>query len=266
MEKIKKYLRKKADIKSIDMNEIKQYSKILSSKLITQDIDLIIGLKTGGYIPSILISKKLNKPLKFINIGRDKKRFFGIEVEKNIFLNNIYMQLFRKSQKPNIRSFNDDGIEGKRILLIDDDALSGLTLELAKDFLIKKGAKTVITACLIIYDDSYQSDFYAYKTKRSKILFFSFNKMKKKFTIKRGDRRVSTLKSLRLTYIYPIIIRSINTHTPTNMYIILFFSGETLVDPESSFEEWVLPRELELLDEPDDFAILYYNYNYALLK
>ncbi|MBT3407423.1 hypothetical protein HOD20_01695 [archaeon] len=178
MEKIKKYLRKKADIKSIDMNEIKQYSKILSSKLITQDIDLIIGLKTGGYIPSILISKKLNKPLKFINIGRDKKRFFGIEVEKNIFLNNIYMQLFRKSQKPNIRSFNDDGIEGKRILLIDDDALSGLTLELAKDFLIKKGAKTVITACLIIYDDSYQSDFYAYKTKRSKILFFSFNKMK----------------------------------------------------------------------------------------
>jgi hypoxanthine phosphoribosyltransferase len=55
-------------------------------------------------------------------------------------------------------------LKGKRVLVVDDVASSGDTLELARALLAKVGAREVSTACLVAKTDRYQPDWTALPT------------------------------------------------------------------------------------------------------
>jgi hypoxanthine phosphoribosyltransferase len=55
-------------------------------------------------------------------------------------------------------------LAGKRVLVVDDVASSGDTLELAKKLLAKVGAKQVATACLVAKSGGYRPDWTALPT------------------------------------------------------------------------------------------------------
>ena len=175
---LKKYLNKKARIKNLSLEQIEKLSHHLSKIVKSQDIDLIIGLKTGGYIPSIHVSQKLAKPVRFINLGRQSK-IFGINIEKSFYLKNLHIHTSRKNQKIIIRDWDSKiEVKEKKVLLVDDDSLTGKTMITAKQHLMGLGAGRITTACLISYNDCYQPDFSGYKTKRSKLFFIKISRYK----------------------------------------------------------------------------------------
>lgn len=51
-------------------------------------------------------------------------------------------------------------LKGKRVLIVDDVAASGDTLELARELASKVGARAVRTACLVCREEGYQPDWY----------------------------------------------------------------------------------------------------------
>jgi hypoxanthine phosphoribosyltransferase len=63
------------------------------------------------------------------------------------------------SKKPRAMSAMPKGLAGLRVLLVDDVAASGDTLELGKALLAKMKAKAVATACLVCKDQGYAPDF-----------------------------------------------------------------------------------------------------------
>jgi hypoxanthine phosphoribosyltransferase len=54
-------------------------------------------------------------------------------------------------------------LKGKRVLIVDDIASSGDTLELAKAHALSVGAKSVATAALVCRSDGFQPDVFALK-------------------------------------------------------------------------------------------------------
>ena len=79
------------------------------------EVDLIVGIASGGTVPASLVAFHLNKPLEIVAINyRDEDNHPRYEVP----------QLLTRINKP---------ITGKRILLVDDVSVTGKTLVVAKD-------------------------------------------------------------------------------------------------------------------------------------
>lgn len=78
------------------------------------EVDLIVGIASGGVVPASLVAFHLNKPLDIMSINyRDEE-------------NNP-----RYDAPQLLENFNEP-ITGKHILLVDDVSVSGKTLETAK--------------------------------------------------------------------------------------------------------------------------------------
>jgi len=78
------------------------------------DVDLIVGIASGGVVPASLVAFHLNKPLDVMSINyRDEDNNPRYEAP----------QLLEKFNEP---------VTGKHILLVDDVSVSGKTLETAK--------------------------------------------------------------------------------------------------------------------------------------
>ena len=71
-----------------------------------------------------------------------------------------------KGKKPSAFGEMPKELEGLRVLLVDDIAASGDTLELGKALLEKVQAKAVATACLVCKDEGYAPDFIALHDER----------------------------------------------------------------------------------------------------
>ena len=81
------------------------------------DIDLVVGIATGGVVPASLVAFYLQCPLEIIQINyRDEENSPRYEF-------------------PKILQDFDRLISSKRILLVDDVSVSGKTLEVAKAYL-----------------------------------------------------------------------------------------------------------------------------------
>lgn len=79
------------------------------------EVDLIVGIASGGTVPASLVAFHLDKPLEVVSINyRDEDNNPRYEAP----------QLLTRVNEP---------ITGKRILLVDDVSVSGKTLETAKD-------------------------------------------------------------------------------------------------------------------------------------
>ncbi len=97
----------------LSFNEIRE--KV--TKLSLPQFDLIVGIGTGGVVPASLIAYKTGIELRIIKINyRDEKN--NPQYDEPVILSNI-----------------DNKISNKKILLIDDVAVTGKTLETAKSIL-----------------------------------------------------------------------------------------------------------------------------------
>lgn len=79
------------------------------------DVDLIVGIASGGTVPASLVAFHLNKPLEIVAINyRDED-------------NNPRYEM------PQLLAGIDESVTGKHILLVDDVSVTGKTLIAAKD-------------------------------------------------------------------------------------------------------------------------------------
>ena len=79
------------------------------------EVDLVVGIASGGVVPASLVAFHLNKPLEVMKINyRDEDNKPRYDVPK--LLTDI-----------------DEPVTGKRILLVDDVSVTGKTLKTAKD-------------------------------------------------------------------------------------------------------------------------------------
>ena len=107
-------------MKSVHWDKYIQYLKDIEF----EDFDLIIAIGNGGIIPAAFIQKKLNIPMKIININyrdSDHKPKYEDAV------------LLEEKEFP---------IVDKKILLVDDVSRTGKTLRKAKEYLKGNKIKT----------------------------------------------------------------------------------------------------------------------------
>lgn len=109
-------------MKSVNWDKYIQYLKEIDF----EDFELIIAIGSGGIIPAAFIQRKLNIPMKIININYrdpDHKPKYDEAV------------LLEEKEFP---------IKNKRILLVDDVSRTGKTLKKAKEYLKGNQIKTFI--------------------------------------------------------------------------------------------------------------------------
>ncbi len=105
--------------------------------------DAVVGVVHGGVFVGGAIASALSLeffPVRISRRSRDKASREG---------------------KPTLQGEMPKELRGKKVLVVDDIASSGDTLELAKVLLDKVKAKAVATACLVCKEEGYQPDFLA---------------------------------------------------------------------------------------------------------
>ena len=107
--------------------------------------DIIVPSMNGGLIPATIIASKLKiKDIRPISVGR---RF-----------TKRYLIYPKKGGLGNLR--------GKKILIVEDDALTGLSLDYIIKFLLKNGAAEVRSTCVFKYHGLENIDYYARNVKK----------------------------------------------------------------------------------------------------
>jgi len=91
-----------------------------------ESFDLIVAISRGGVIPAAFIRQKLNIPMRIININyRDDSHAPRYEDAK-------------------LLEEKEFGLEGEKILLVDDVSRTGATLQKAKEYLKGNEIKTCL--------------------------------------------------------------------------------------------------------------------------
>ncbi|MEM2250760.1 MAG: phosphoribosyltransferase [Candidatus Hadarchaeales archaeon] len=109
--------------------------------------DILVAISRGGWIPGRILSDLLENP----NIAT-------IKVEH-------YIDIYKTTPKPQITQPLPIDVSGKRVLLIDDIADSGKSLQLVKEHLLESGVREVKICALYCKPWSVVvPDFYARET------------------------------------------------------------------------------------------------------
>ena len=118
--------------------------------------DLIVGVARGGLIPAVWLSHLLgDKPLRFIHV----KYYKGMDLRK---------------KKPELLA--DVGRLKGKVLVVDDVADTGTTLEFVANHIKQKGAKEVRIATIAMKPRStLKPDFFVFET--SKWIVFPWEEM-----------------------------------------------------------------------------------------
>lgn len=131
-------------------NEMNQLAFAISQKIIAEEkkFDRIATLAKGGW-------PMTRSMVDFLSI--EKVVSFGVK---------FYQQINRRLDKPYIYQDIPERISGENVLLFDDVADTGKSLDFARDYLINHGAKSVIMATLFYKPHStVKPDYYAAETK-----------------------------------------------------------------------------------------------------
>jgi hypoxanthine phosphoribosyltransferase len=112
--------------------------------------DLIIAIDTGGSFPGELLAKALETTIEHITIRRDIHigRMYKNDPIPLRWLMSLYHHYLFHTTKPTLLQETLAVIEGKRILVVDDSLHTGITLEVALEYLRDKGASEIRTATL----------------------------------------------------------------------------------------------------------------------
>ena len=107
--------------------------------------EVIVGIAKGGVIPAVFISSALLVDFFPIKLSRRKNE-----------------QIVREEPAWFVRPTSD--VKNLRVLLVDDIAVSGVELDMAKQAVLSIGAKEVRTATLVVHSDSVKPDYFAIQT------------------------------------------------------------------------------------------------------
>jgi hypoxanthine phosphoribosyltransferase len=101
--------------------------KILTTRLMP---DVIVGVSRGGWIPARVLCDLLSAP---------KLASIGVE---------FYTNVGETKRRPKLTQPLSVAVSGQKVLLVDDVADTGHSLSLAKEQVLKKGAKEVRTVTM----------------------------------------------------------------------------------------------------------------------
>lgn len=119
------------------------------------NFDKIVGILSGGAFLADYISHKTGIPTGYIKLS-----FYGDkESSFDLAMTGLINQTTKKVKKPS-KVYGLDNVYGKDILLVDDTVETGNTVESAKDYLMKKGARSVKVYALFL-DRLDQVDYYS---------------------------------------------------------------------------------------------------------
>jgi len=122
------------------------------------NVDLIVGIKTGGAIISDYVSKKLQLPNNKIKLSRT-------EYNCNKKLHHTIDVVYKKAILQDLGDYSicegiPEDIEGKRIILIDETIDTGKTMVEAMKYLMNdKKAALVVPACISLSENKRRLDF-----------------------------------------------------------------------------------------------------------
>lgn len=123
----------------------REVQRLAREILRTYKPNAVVGVAHGGVFVGGAIASALScdfYPVRISRRSRDK--------------------IVRRS--PKISGKMPNVLSGKRVLLVDDVASSGDTLELARGLLKKVGAKLVKTACLVCKEEGYHPDWESWQS------------------------------------------------------------------------------------------------------
>jgi len=118
------------DLLRLDWNTVIAYCERLAAMVKDYEPDLIVGLSRGGLVPARILCDIL---------GVRTLGVLGIAFHKGVG---------KTAEKPCITQELTMDIRGKKILVVDDIADTGKSLEVAKDYLMRKGAAGIRIATL----------------------------------------------------------------------------------------------------------------------
>lgn len=119
--------------------------------------EVVVGVAHGGVFVGGALSSALGCeffPVRISRRSRDKASAPGAKKPPKALAGN----------KPKLSGEMPKELKGRRVLIVDDVAASGDTLELATSLALKAGAKTVETACLVTRPQGFTPDHYALPT------------------------------------------------------------------------------------------------------
>ncbi len=96
------------------------------ARMVLPEVDHVVGIATGGIVPAAMLAEHLHKPLSFLHIN------FRDEANKP-----RYEQPVRLAAVPEL-------LPNQRILLVDDVAVTGSTLQIAKALLSEHQVTTLV--------------------------------------------------------------------------------------------------------------------------
>lgn len=106
-------------------------------KNINMNFDIIIGIKSGGAIVADCLSYHFNIPVDYIKVHK-----YGT---KPLF-RRIYE--FSKKYDYNTNITGNVHIKNKNVLLVDDTCLTGSTMKISKEYLMKQNPKSIKSLCM----------------------------------------------------------------------------------------------------------------------
>jgi len=128
----------------VTWSEMEKYCDLVIKKINPNEVDVVVGIKTGGYFVGKYVAFKLNKPFVSIN----SKLWSGISMKKNI--HQAYSFYIGDKFSPKITDIPD--VKGKRVLLCDDTSYTGSTMRSVTSTLKEYGKPLDIkTLCIWIY-------------------------------------------------------------------------------------------------------------------
>lgn len=125
-------------------------------KINSDDIDCIVGIKTGGAILTSYISKKLNKPYYFIKPLN--KKFMCNKSDFDIISKNL-IYIVNQNDKNDMEMCEtiSDDIKNQKILLIDETVGSGSTMNAAIDYLYKDKGVAKVNSYIFTQNSKFNS-------------------------------------------------------------------------------------------------------------
>jgi hypoxanthine phosphoribosyltransferase len=134
--------------------------------------DLVVAISRGGLVPGRILTDLLETPQLVI-----------IQIE-------FYLGIAETRGEPTLKQALATPIQGKRVLLVDDIADSGRSLQLAKTHLQAQGAGEIKTATLYYKTQSTEKpDFYEKQTGNWVIFPWDTKEMLRKITQRQAGKR-----------------------------------------------------------------------------
>ena len=141
----------------------------LREKIKDEDFDIFIGISRGGLVPVRLLADMLDE--------------YNVDVVKV----ELYTDIGERADRPIITIPLTKEVKGKRVLLVDDIADSGLSSKAAVEHVQSCGAKDVKLACLMTKPTSIiEPDYYVEATDKWVIFPWEFHETLRKLKQRLG--------------------------------------------------------------------------------